>query len=85
MATVALKYSQSNSVCYARDGQVCGGVVVYVSVLGCRSFAGDWSWGWATVPDPLHAACWRESAQLVGFVLSGLVLSCVVLLGFCGW
>ena len=41
VATVALKYTQSNSVCYARDGQVIGIGAGQQSRIHCTRLAGD--------------------------------------------
>jgi len=41
VATIALKYAQSNSVCYARDGQVIGIGAGQQSRIHCTRLAGD--------------------------------------------
>lgn len=41
VATIALKYTQSNSVCYARDGQVVGIGAGQQSRIHCTRLAGD--------------------------------------------
>ncbi|XP_050664088.1 bifunctional purine biosynthesis protein ATIC isoform X2 [Leptidea sinapis] len=41
VATIALKYTQSNSVCYARDGQVIGIGAGQQSRIHCTRLAGD--------------------------------------------
>ncbi|XP_037077930.1 LOW QUALITY PROTEIN: bifunctional purine biosynthesis protein ATIC-like [Pollicipes pollicipes] len=46
VATVALKYTQSNSVCFARDGQVIGIGAGQQSRIHCTRLAGDKADGW---------------------------------------
>lgn len=46
VATVALKYSQSNSVCYARDGQVIGLGAGQQSRIHCTRLAGEKAHNW---------------------------------------
>jgi phosphoribosylaminoimidazolecarboxamide formyltransferase/IMP cyclohydrolase len=46
VATVALKYTQSNSVCYARDGQVIGIGAGQQSRIHCTRLAGDKANNW---------------------------------------
>ncbi|XP_063226472.1 bifunctional purine biosynthesis protein ATIC [Bacillus rossius redtenbacheri] len=46
VATVALKYTQSNSVCYARDGQVIGIGAGQQSRIHCTRLAGDKADNW---------------------------------------
>lgn len=46
MATIALKYTQSNSVCYARDGQVIGIGAGQQSRIHCTRLAGDKANNW---------------------------------------
>lgn len=46
MATIALKYTQSNSVCYARDGQVIGIGAGQQSRIHCTRLAGDKADNW---------------------------------------
>lgn len=46
VATVALKYTQSNSVCYARDGQVVGIGAGQQSRIHCTRLAGDKADNW---------------------------------------
>ena len=41
MATIALKYTQSNSVCYAKDGMVVGLGAGQQSRIHCTRLAGD--------------------------------------------
>ncbi|XP_006820657.1 bifunctional purine biosynthesis protein ATIC-like, partial [Saccoglossus kowalevskii] len=41
VASIALKYTQSNSVCYARDGQVIGMGAGQQSRIHCTRLAGD--------------------------------------------
>ena len=41
VATIALKYTQSNSVCYARDGQVIGNGAGQQSRVHCTRLAGE--------------------------------------------
>lgn len=41
VATIALKYAQSNSVCYAKDGQVIGIGAGQQSRIHCTRLAGD--------------------------------------------
>ena len=46
VATIALKYTQSNSVCYARDGQVIGIGAGQQSRIHCTRLAGDKANNW---------------------------------------
>ncbi|XP_048479014.1 bifunctional purine biosynthesis protein ATIC isoform X3 [Plutella xylostella] len=46
VATIALKYTQSNSVCYARDGQVIGIGAGQQSRIHCTRLAGDKAGNW---------------------------------------
>ncbi|KAK0049933.1 bifunctional purine biosynthesis protein PURH [Biomphalaria pfeifferi] len=46
VATVALKYTQSNSVCYAKDGQVIGIGAGQQSRIHCTRLAGDKANNW---------------------------------------
>ncbi|CAH1772657.1 unnamed protein product [Owenia fusiformis] len=46
VATIALKYTQSNSVCYARDGQVIGIGAGQQSRIHCVRLAGDKANNW---------------------------------------
>ncbi|KAI9841787.1 MAG: bifunctional phosphoribosylaminoimidazolecarboxamide formyltransferase/IMP cyclohydrolase [Sclerophora amabilis] len=46
VATVALKYTQSNSVCYALNGQVIGLGAGQQSRIGCTRLAGDKADNW---------------------------------------
>lgn len=46
VATIALKYTQSNSVCYARDGQVVGIGAGQQSRIHCTRLAGDKADNW---------------------------------------
>lgn len=46
VATVAVKYTQSNSVCYARDGQVIGIGAGQQSRIHCTRLAGDKADNW---------------------------------------
>jgi len=46
VATIALKYTQSNSVCYARDGQVIGIGAGQQSRIHCTRLAGDKADNW---------------------------------------
>jgi phosphoribosylaminoimidazolecarboxamide formyltransferase/IMP cyclohydrolase len=46
VATLALKYTQSNSVCYARDGQTVGLGAGQQSRIHCTRLAGDKADGW---------------------------------------
>ena len=46
MATIALKYTQSNSVCYAKDGQVIGIGAGQQSRIHCTRLAGDKANNW---------------------------------------
>lgn len=47
VATIALKYTQSNSVCYARDGQVVGIGAGQQSRIHCTRLAGDKADNWS--------------------------------------
>jgi len=46
LATITLKYTQSNSVCYARDGQVIGIGAGQQSRIHCTRLAGDKADNW---------------------------------------
>lgn len=46
VATIALKYTQSNSVCYAKDGQVVGMGAGQQSRIHCTRLAGDKADNW---------------------------------------
>ncbi|MBI2302742.1 MAG: phosphoribosylaminoimidazolecarboxamide formyltransferase [Armatimonadetes bacterium] len=46
VATIALKYTQSNSVCYAYDGQVIGNGAGQQSRVHCTRLAGDKADNW---------------------------------------
>ncbi|XP_006825841.1 bifunctional purine biosynthesis protein ATIC-like, partial [Saccoglossus kowalevskii] len=46
VASIALKYTQSNSVCYARDGQVIGMGAGQQSRIHCTRLAGDKTNNW---------------------------------------
>lgn len=46
VATITLKYTQSNSVCYARDGQVIGIGAGQQSRIHCTRLAGDKADNW---------------------------------------
>ncbi|KAI1082785.1 AICARFT/IMPCHase bienzyme [Whalleya microplaca] len=46
VATIALKYTQSNSVCYAKDGQVIGLGAGQQSRIHCARLAGDKADNW---------------------------------------
>jgi len=46
VATIALKYTQSNSVCYARDGQVVGIGAGQQSRIHCTRLAGEKADNW---------------------------------------
>ena len=46
VATIAVKYTQSNSVCYARDGQVIGIGAGQQSRIHCTRLAGDKADNW---------------------------------------
>ena len=46
MATIALKYTQSNSVCYALNGQVIGLGAGQQSRIHCTRLAGDKADNW---------------------------------------
>lgn len=46
VASIALKYTQSNSVCYARDGQVIGIGAGQQSRIHCTRLAGDKADNW---------------------------------------
>lgn len=53
VATIALKYTQSNSVCYARDGQVVGIGAGQQSRIHCTRLAGDKADNWWLRQHPL--------------------------------
>lgn len=46
VATIALKFTQSNSVCYAKDGQVIGVGAGQQSRIHCTRLAGDKADNW---------------------------------------
>lgn len=46
VATITLKYTQSNSVCYAKDGQVIGIGAGQQSRIHCTRLAGDKADNW---------------------------------------
>ncbi|MEQ2222411.1 hypothetical protein ILYODFUR_026034, partial [Ilyodon furcidens] len=46
VATIAVKYTQSNSVCYAKDGQVIGIGAGQQSRIHCMRLAGDKADNW---------------------------------------
>lgn len=46
IATITVKYTQSNSVCYARDGQVIGIGAGQQSRIHCTRLAGDKADNW---------------------------------------
>lgn len=46
VATIAMKYTQSNSVCYAKDGQVIGIGAGQQSRIHCTRLAGDKANNW---------------------------------------
>lgn len=58
VATIALKYTQSNSVCYARDGQVSCNKPNFL-ILTTSGCLGDWNWCWSTIQNSLHTLGWR--------------------------
>lgn len=49
VATIAVKYTQSNSVCYARDGQVIGIGAGQQSRIHCTRLAGDKADNWFVI------------------------------------
>lgn len=53
VATIALKYTQSNSVCYARDGQVVGIGAGQQSRIHCTRLAGEKADNWWLRQHPL--------------------------------
>lgn len=46
VATITVKYTQSNSVCYAKDGQVIGTGAGQQSRIHCTRLAGDKADNW---------------------------------------
>ncbi|KAI4152453.1 MAG: hypothetical protein LQ340_002907 [Diploschistes diacapsis] len=82
VATVALKYTQSNSVCYARNGQVVGLGAGQQSRIHCTRLAGDKADNWWM---RFHERCldikWRkgvkrpEKSNAIDLLASGLVPS----------
>lgn len=46
IATITVKYTQSNSVCYAKDGQVIGTGAGQQSRIHCTRLAGDKADNW---------------------------------------
>lgn len=56
VATIALKYTQSNSVCYSRDGQVIGIGAGQQSRIHCTRLAGDKADNWWLRQHPRVAA-----------------------------
>lgn len=49
VATIAVKYTQSNSVCYAKDGQVIGIGAGQQSRIHCTRLAGDKADNWCDI------------------------------------
>lgn len=56
VASIALKYTQSNSVCYAKNGQVMYNFINHSSpcyhctvLQQLLFFVGHWYWSWSTV------------------------------------
>lgn len=49
VATITVKYTQSNSVCYAKDGQVIGTGAGQQSRIHCTRLAGDKADNWFVV------------------------------------
>jgi phosphoribosylaminoimidazolecarboxamide formyltransferase/IMP cyclohydrolase len=49
VATIAVKYTQSNSVCYAKDGQIIGIGAGQQSRIHCTRLAGDKADNWYSV------------------------------------
>ncbi|XP_055375997.1 bifunctional purine biosynthesis protein ATIC [Condylostylus longicornis] len=56
VATIALKYTQSNSVCYARDGQVIGIGAGQQSRIHCTRLAGEKADNWWLRQHPIVTA-----------------------------
>ena len=54
VATIALKYTQSNSVCYAKGGMVVGLGAGQQSRIHCTRLAGDKTDNWYPVPQDRH-------------------------------
>jgi len=49
VATITVKYTQSNSVCYAKDGQVIGTGAGQQSRIHCTRLAGDKADNWFVI------------------------------------
>ncbi|KLU84172.1 bifunctional purine biosynthesis protein ADE17 [Magnaporthiopsis poae ATCC 64411] len=64
VATIALKYTQSNSVCYAANGQVIGLGAGQQSRIHCTRLAGDKADNWWLHFHPrVLAAKWKQGAK----------------------
>jgi len=64
VATVALKYTQSNSVCYALNGQVIGIGAGQQSRIHCTRLAGDKANNWQEAFSSIFVKLFR-SIQLI--------------------
>ena len=64
VATIALKYTQSNSVCYALNGQVIGLGAGQQSRIHCKPLAGDKAdcW-WLRFHPRVLGAKWRKGTK----------------------
>lgn len=49
VATITVKYTQSNSVCYAKDGQIIGTGAGQQSRIHCTRLAGDKADNWFVI------------------------------------
>lgn len=67
VATIALKYTQSNSVAYARDGQVKKCKLFYTkdNIIIYKYFLGNWHWCWSAIAYSLHTFGRSKSCKLV--------------------
>ena len=64
VATIALKYTQSNSVCYAKNGQVVGLGAGQQSRIHCTRLAGDKADNWWLRQHPnIFAFKWKKGVK----------------------
>lgn len=54
VATIAIKYTQSNSVCYAKNGQVIGIGAGQQSRIHCTRLAGDKANNWYVIRNAMR-------------------------------
>ena len=68
-ALITLKYTQSNSVCYVKNGQTIGVGAGQQSRIHCTRLAGDKADNWlvrASIPRCWDFSLWTESAARIG-------------------